>query len=64
MTPHCVLDIFSTRPTKAPFHYQIKGLIIRSREVSKPQYLYFKLSDRFEIQITNLVAWRLHKILR
>ena len=36
------------KDTWAPFQYPIR-LIVRSREVSKPQDLYLELSDRSEI---------------
>ena len=54
------------------FQYPIRRLIVRFREVSKPQNLYMKLSDRWAaetpnkfkhdaiIETTNLAALRLH----
>ena len=60
---------------QALFQHPIKRLIIRSREVSKPQDLCLELSDRSDIgqaprhgcnmiiQTTNLAASRFHEIL-
>ena len=39
----------SFQRTRAPFQYPIRRLIVRSREVSKPQNQQFKLSYRCEI---------------
>ena len=54
---HCCINLHSHpcvhRPdlmdTWDPFHYPIRRLIVRSREVSKPRGLYLKILYRFEI---------------
>ena len=47
----------------ALFQYPIKRLIVRSRKVSKPRYLYLELFDGSEIETTNIPASILYEIL-
>ena len=41
--------VASIMTTRDPFQYPIRRLIVRSREVSKPRYWYFKSTHRLEI---------------